>query len=152
MECIRVKKLLKSEAWFYVKAAFLIIGLFGAYSALSSGSVAEDIYDNPEYNHVVEVHEGWANSATNIYLVLAIFYVVIWFNKYYRKLLPKNEYVEKTWRIIIKIKDIIFNTPLIWIIAGLGLVTMVVTGALGGILVYGKDFDPIMSIIYNLFF
>ena len=40
MELVWSKRLRKNESWLYVKAAFLIIGLLGAYAALSTGEMA----------------------------------------------------------------------------------------------------------------
>lgn len=37
MELVWSKRLKKEQAWFYVKASFLILGVISAYAALSTG-------------------------------------------------------------------------------------------------------------------
>ena len=38
------------------------------------------------------------------------------------------------------------------LIALVGIVVITITGALGGAIVYGPEVDPIVSVIYHLFF
>lgn len=154
MELIRHKKLLESESWFYIKASFLIIGVIGAFFALSSGDVASEQLADRTLHSLVEVHEGAASTATTIFTILAALYVLTWIDNKYNKKISKmfDGEMKKTWKWVIKIKNIVYNTPLIWMVALAGLVAITITGALGGAIVYGPNADPIIALVYGFFF
>lgn len=154
MELIRPKKLLNNESWFYVKSAFVIIGTIGAFFSLASGDVAAHQFADKSMRQVIEVHESLASISTTIFTILGATHILTGIDRKFKKKIDKcyEGKLEKPWKYLIKIKNIIYNTPFMWILAIAGLVAITMTGALGGALVYGPNADPIISIVYNLFF
>lgn len=154
LELIRPKKLLENKSWFYVKSAFVILGVISIFFALSSGDVASSQFADKTMHKVIEVHENLASISATIFTILAATYLLTWMDWEFKEKINKahNGKLEKPWKYLIKIKNLIHNTPLIWILAIIGLVAITMTGALGGALVYGLDKDPLIAITYNLFF
>lgn len=149
MEFVWSRRLKNNISWFYVKAAFLILGLLGGYAGLSSGDVAADSYNGDGARSLIHMHESWANLTTGTFLILAMVYILTYISHTYPKLF--HEYsLEKFWLLLLEVKNIILNTPVKYVIVLFGLVAVTITGALGGALVYGPNVDPIVSFIYNL--
>lgn len=150
MELIRFKKLTDNESWNYAKAGIVIVGIIFAFIALSSGEGAEEAIEatNNQLNlEITEVHSTFAGIATTIFLISAIGYLIWIINQLW---LSKN--YNKYWKFALKIQSMILSKYIIIPIAILGIVAMVITGALGGIIVYGTGKDPLADIIYHLFF
>lgn len=154
MELIRVKILLKSESWFYVKASFVIIGVIGAFASLSSGDAAAHQLADQTLRQLIGVHEGAAGTATTLFTILGVTYLLTWLDKHFRTKITKmfEGKIEKPWKYLIILKNFIYKTPIMWLLAIAGLVAITITGALGGAIVYGPNADPIITIVYNLFF
>lgn len=154
MELIRNKKLLKSESWFYVKATFLIIGVIGALVALGSGDVAAHQLTDNNLRNVIEVHEGVAGATTTIFGILAIAYILSFIDKKLKKIITERigPGLTKAYNILIKISNFISRTNFVIILAISGLVLLTLTGALGGLIVYGPNADPLTQLVYQLFF
>lgn len=150
MELIRPKKLLQQESWVYIKATFLILGTLGAFAALSSGEIAADTYGETD---LVETHEAWAGATTTIFGILAGLYVLFFIDKFWSKKIPKTaKKLKKYWTIIMKIDYFFLNSFIIYLAVIAGLIALTITGALGGAMVHGTEKDPIIAIVYNLFF
>lgn len=153
MELFRFKVLLKAKSWFYVKGSFLIIGVLGALAALSSGDFAADQYLNNQLRPLIEIHETVAGATTVIFAILAITYILTWVDKNYGKELSKlyEGKFKGVWYILIKVKNFLTETPIIYLLVILGLLGITMTGALGGALVYPASSDPLISLMHNLF-
>ena len=154
MELIRPKRLLENESWTHMKAMLVIVGVIGAFFALSSGDVAAHQLADRSLRNIVEVHEQWASITTTIFTILGVTYILSFLNRKYGDKIKKafDGKAEKPWNLLIKLKNIIDNTPLIYLFAIAGLIAVTITGALGGAIVYGPNADPIVSLIYNIFF
>jgi len=50
------------------------------------------------------------------------------------------------------LKHFLIETPIVYVLAIAGIIAITFTGALGAAIVYGSDVDPIVKIIYGLFF
>ncbi len=153
MELIRPKILQNNETWFYIKTIFIIIGTIGALFALTSGDIAAHQYTNNELEPLIDTHEGFAGAATKLFFVMSITYILTFINRKYKKYITRayNGKLAKLWQILIKIKNIIHMTPIIYIIAIAGLILITITGALGGALIYGPDTDPLIQLVHNIF-
>lgn len=147
LEIARFKFLTNKEYYFYIKASFLILGIASASLALQTGEIAEHIVNR---SALIERHALFANISTNLFTILAIIYAVTWINKSSWQSKIANSKVTVLWN---KITNIInyFNKPIIVIsLAVIGLITITITGALGGAIVYGPNIDPIVKFFYNL--
>ncbi len=157
MELLRFKKIKELPYFFYSKAIILIIGALSSSVALQTGEMAEHaIARGSEIRKIVNMHSFFAGFSSNIFAILAIVYAISWINKseFAKKILSKVTnigIVNKLWIFASKIAEkILVNDILMITLAIIGLVTITITGALGGAIVYGPDVDPIVHFIYNL--
>jgi hypothetical protein len=51
-----------------------------------------------------------------------------------------------------KIQSIVLNVYIAPLLALLGIIAVTITGALGGAIAHGADTDPVVQMIYSLFF
>ncbi len=154
MELIWSKKLRENETWFYIKASFLLLGVIGAFFSLASGDAASHYYTNKALRPVIEVHETWASTATTLFSILAASYLITWIAQRYQKHIAKiwGGKLFPIWKLLTKINDLLAKTPLRYVLALAALLSILITGALGGVLVYGTNADPIVHFVYTLFF
>lgn len=156
MELLRFKNIKELPYFFYTKAIILIIGALSSSVALQTGELAQDALGKPEMRNLVEKHAWFAGFASYIFAVLAIAYAVSWVNKseFAKKILSKVTsigIINKLWIFISKVVEMILANDLLMIVLAIvGLVTITITGALGGAIVYGPNVDPIVQFIYNL--
>jgi len=137
--------------WRQVKIGLLVLGVLSAFVALATGGMAEELLTDPEKLKIVEVHAGFAGASTVIFSILAFFYMVGWADETYGGI-KRPHYLAVIWRIFEKLKRIIIDTKLRYVLVFAGFITIFIAGSLGGAMVYGPDADPFVSIIYHLFF
>lgn len=148
-ELIRWKKLLDKVYWFYIKAIMLIIGVVGAFIALGTGNNAAEALRSGSQHALVRTHSFWAYTSTYIFAFLALCYILVWLNK--EDVVKSNKF-HKMWFNILNITSYVLNRWPIIILAMIGLISIMITGALGASLVYGPDIDFVVSFIYHLFY
>lgn len=123
----------------------LITGLLGAFLSNATGETASRLA-RPDRN-ILELHEGFAGSSTNIYLVILILEII--------SIVPISILEKKQLEIVRKFlmflqKNIIKNWVLI-VLSVLGALTIAITGLLGGVMVHGLNSDPLAKPILHLF-
>ena len=150
MELVRVRKLLAEKSWYYIKSAFLILGTIGAFMALATGENAEHI--NRPVRKVVEMHQVFASASTWIFSILSILYLIGIVENIWGENLRTSKYeiVRKAWDLKLKIRNKLFKPVIIIPLAFVGLIAILITGALGGAMVYGNSADPFISFIYKI--
>lgn len=146
LECIRPKYVMSRRSWHDIKAAFVILGTLSAFAALSTGEMAEELVDRTKHQ-LVELHSFFATVSTWIFAILAAAYLIALLQEHVQPLARQS-----WWKIIAAIGAFVERPYIAIVLALLGIVSLTVTGALGGAIVYGPDADPIVSFIYNLFF
>lgn len=125
-ELIRFNKVLEKPYWFYIKAALVIVGeLLALLTILFSPEDGE--------MRIVEVHESFATATAIVFGLIALNYLIHWMKR-------------EGWFIRIPTLP---NWSLV-ILAVIGLVCITITGGLGGAIVYGTEFDPLMAPIFKL--
>lgn len=132
LEWMPIKKLTSLSYWFYIKATFLF---FGVLSTIPTGFAGKIIEGQFYTKHaLVSLHSRFAIYASAVYALLALLYLLAWLNR--------------------SKKQIKFPLPTVAIIllSFLGFILILITGALGGVIVYGSNLDPFTLFIYNLFF
>jgi hypothetical protein len=127
MELLRFKKVLSLPYWIYIKIAFLITGVVMSGPTILSGLLIERQFEAA--GSLLRLHKLFAVSASGLYGVLAVVYVMRLWGKKFRY---QNEFI------------------LLGAIGGLVLITIV--GALGGVIAFGLSLDPVTDFIYRLFF
>lgn len=136
---------LKQPHWFYVKASLVIAGFFSAIVTILTGEMAEKILEDSDLEKVVEMHATFAVLATGIFMIIALAYFVAWVNK-------TKQIQKRSWLFFTKIQQCLIETNFVYIMVILGFITIIITGALGGSMVYGPEVEPFVSFVYHLFF
>lgn len=158
-ELLRFKQIKAQPAWFYVKAVLVIAGTAGATAAIFTGDGARKALFTGMMNiqvtnprAVVALHETWAKGASLIFLIIAAGYAVAWLNKFrIIKYLP-GTFLKLLWMAFTRIQKVVTESWLVVVLAILGLIAITIAGSLGGSIVYGSNTDPVVRLIYGLFF
>jgi uncharacterized membrane protein len=103
------------------KVTMLYLGTLAGYAAIIAGFIAKSLIQNEEVRILVGKHEWMAISSIAIFTIAALMY---WMQK---------------------------ETRLVKVLAVLGAIGLLITGGLGGSIVYGPSNDPVTNWIYNLF-
>lgn len=134
--------------WDAIKTVLLVFGALGAVAASGTGEIAEKILGDESLEELIETHSSFAAAATFIFSALAFSYFVRWLSSHHR-------IFERRLRPLAFVGSIADIIAIRWIaVMGAlgGLIAITITGALGAAIVYGPDADPLVAIIYSLFF
>ncbi len=138
------------KRWVHTRAVLVITGVLGAFMSLATGENAEHLFEKTELHSVLEMHSLLANITTWIYAVLAVAYLITWLEKVLLESWP--QILKKSRSAFMPIASTVTGPLVAPMLAALGLLCLLMVGALGGILVYGPDADPITSLIYRWVF
>ena len=158
LEFVRYKRMTSQKGWFFLKAFFVVMGTLGAYVALFSGEPAEHLYvqANPSMRDIVEVHSLWAGVTASIYSLISLIYLVqVLRRKGYEHVIKNISKVGILWMLVTRVTDLLNNKTILTILALCGLGAVIVTGSLGGFLVYGIEgakTDPFIYFAYKMFY
>ncbi len=143
-----VLKILPLSIWFpnvewkQIERALLGFGVLGAFAALATGDAAEQI-TKPSHQ-LVEMHSTFATVSTVLYGALLLGDVSTILNTINWIKNTKNLFVKKVFIIL---ELILCNKILSGIVAFIGLLSITVTGLLGGAMVYGVTADPFANMV-----
>ncbi len=137
--------------WRRVKIFILVIGVLSAFATLITGAMAEELLTDPEKLKIVELHSGFAGTATVIFSILAVLYLVGWFDETYGGI-KRPHFLSVIWRLLERVKYLVLDTKIKYIFVGAGFIAIFITGSLGGAMVHGPEADPFVSFVYHLFF
>ena len=150
-----VSSCIRKQAWlFSVKAFLLFVGALGAFAALFTGGLAEDLIRHTNPNaFILKVHAPAAGITTALYLVLCAAYLVRIFDTkgWGDRIVGTNRFLGSLWSLKKRFWYTILNSWLLPLIALLAFVGLTVTGALGAAIVYGPNADPLVAFVYHLF-
>lgn len=138
---------------FPVKAFLLFTGVLGAFAALVTGGIAEELVEGSARAYILEVHAPVAGVTTILYLILAGAYLVRAFdrNGWGNRMLGMENPFIRVWNFKKYVTHLILDTWVLPVLTLLAVIGMIVTGALGAAIVYGANADPLVSFIYHLF-
>lgn len=128
-------------AWHDVKRALLLFGTLGAYVAFSTGEGAEEIIGE---NLIVEKHSLFASLVVIAFSIALAREIILLIRE---KAMEKNKVLPPFVLTLVKA----IQSP--WVekfLALFGLVVLLVTGALGGAMVYGTSADPLTAPLLKL--
>lgn len=149
--CEVVKRFTKGPHWMHMRAFLVITGTIGAFAGLATGEQAEHLFSNRSLHGVLEIHSLLATTTTWAYAVLAVSYVIVLSQKTaFMKAL--ENIMKKPVSVASNIATTILKTPVAPVLATLAFISLSMVGALGAILVYGPDFDPMTQFIHTLLF
>jgi uncharacterized membrane protein len=131
-EIISVRKLREKPYWFFVKAILISLGTLSSMGAIISGLLSPNFTRGVPLN---DTHLYFAIGTTLFFTLISIPYMLAWFGR------PR----EVIWS-----SKIVFNRRLMIPLAVVGLIAITITGGLGGAIVYGTGFNPIMNPIFKL--
>ncbi len=133
IKILPMRRFFPNVSWREIENALLVVGVFGSFAAIFTGLIAKGIVKPRE--ELVKMHELFAISTATIYSVLLISEALYFFKK--------NQRVNSIYRIV--------TAPTISrILAILGLIAVVTTGLLGGVIVYGTSMDPLAPFVLRL--
>lgn len=144
IKILPVQKLFSKIAWADVARVFLIIGFIGALLANSTGEIAEHL-TRPN-RALVHMHENFASITIFVYGVLL-------FGEFLGMFLKQQSFFAvrpKLLLVLTKVSSLLSNPVLVVSFSLFGLVALVITGILGGVMVYGTSADPLAPLILNL--
>ena len=151
LEIVRLPVISKQQWYFGAKAVLLITGVIGGFAAFQTGEIAADAYLKTTSMPLVTLHGNFASATMIVYGILAVSYLIQSGTRTNVGTRLTGS-LAKPWAILEKFNRIIFRTPVLILGAVIGMILVTIVGALGGALVYGPDVDPVVSVIYHLFF
>lgn len=146
LELLRFR-FLKNPYVFYIKVVLLLLGTASTFLALPTGGLAERYH--VDVKDLVEKHEMFAVFSTMVFLTLSANYLVKLAADYYLTHTVPTSLV-KVFNLASLMQRKIFATPVVVFLAALGLVFLIITGALGGSIAHGFGQDPITDFITSL--
>lgn len=149
MELIPSRKLRAHISWFFVKAAFILIGIASSSAAYLTGTLIEEEFEQDKvYGPIVEMHSFFAGMTIAVFAVIALAYLILFLQK---SSLQSRLLTWQPWqRISSLVLRIYASRTILPLLALIGLGCVTVTGALGGSIVYGESADPLVGIIYRV--
>lgn len=149
LEIISIKKIQADPRWIFAKRVLLFVGTVGVLVSLQSGE--ERGGENIEPGTVLAYHSLCATITTWIFGLLAGSQFVIAVTGFVTRFVTKREWLYVIWKVIERIARIVSMRPILIIGAIAGLISLTITGALGGGMVYGPDADPMVTIVFKMF-
>lgn len=144
-------KLIPFEKWFpkvswkQIENVLLLVGVLGAFVALSTGEIAEHLVQPNQ--QLVDIHSMFASIATLFYCLLILGEVLSFLTP---SIIPKLN-SPKVTNFFVYIQKILTSSFVSKSLALLGLIAISLTGLLGGAMVYNTTADPMTGIILHMF-
>lgn len=146
-----IRRWTNDSYWKPLRAVLVITGTIGAFLALQTGDIAEESFRSSPLKPVLELHSLLANITTMTYGILAGAYGIDLLS--HRNLWQRLRFIPKKATVLLeKVATFVLSSPTTYILVIIAFTTLSLVGALGGILVYGPDMDPITKVVYWMFF
>ena len=144
IKIVPLQKWFPNVAWVQIQRALLVVGVLGAFAALSTGELAESL-TMPD-RQLVNMHSIFANMSTWIFgLLLAGEALTVLL-----PILAQHLNLPKIFSLLTSVKNILTNKLLSGIFAFVGLIAITITGLLGGVMVYGTSADPLAGFVLKI--
>lgn len=141
---IPVARWMPQVKWRDIERVLLAIGVLGAFAGLATGETAEHL-THPNHQ-LVEMHALFASLSTWLYGALLTGEAVAIYNV--RSWAIRFPFVTNITRLL---ERILCNETLSILIAFVALISIGITGLLGGVMVYGISADPLATVVLRLF-
>ncbi|MEK7107324.1 MAG: DUF2231 domain-containing protein [Patescibacteria group bacterium] len=156
MEMIHTDRLNHSDTYASIKSFLVIAGTLLAFVTLSTGEISERLLlsSRPDLAKLIETHSAFAGASTTIFSILALSYLIKFFldSKYANAPVMASGPFARALGALNWYSRAIRENVLGQMLALAGIICITITGGLGAAIVYGPDADPIVSVIYRLFF
>ena len=123
----------------------LFLGFLTILLASSTGEEAAEM-TNPDLN-LVDKHNLFANITTFFYGFLFGIEFLPWVNNFLK---PQKWFPIKVKEFLQWVEKVVENKFLIILLVILGIVSLTITGVLGGVMVYGTSADPIAPFVLSI--
>lgn len=148
VELVRIKSIQENPQTFTLKAFLSILGALSLVITFQSGELIEHAFAVGDMALLVERHSTFALASYVLFAILAIGYL----GQTLARLLPGKAF----WKTVvgasvIRLSATITSKFVAPVLALIGLITLTITGALGGAIAQGPDIDPIVTLMYHLF-
>lgn len=141
IKIIPFEKVFRNFPFQSLRRFLLLFGLLGAFMALQTGEIAEHLVGESK---LIEVHSIFANISVWVFVALSIGELA---NLLISKNTVENLFLKK---IVIFLDRVFYNVWISKILAFLGFCFIVITGLLGGVIVYGVSSDPLAGFVLKL--
>lgn len=136
---------LQKVSWKPIERFLLLVGTIGIFFATWSGETAKDI--TTASKNIIEMHEVFANLTSWFYVLLVVCEFLPMVIRYVDS---KNLATHKVLLPFKKISLLLKHKWLVILLSVLGLVSLLVTGLLGGVMVYGTTADPLAPLVLSI--
>lgn len=144
LKIIPLERWKPSFAWSHVRRFLLVIGVLGAFVAQQTGEIAQRMIGSER--EIIEIHGLFANITIWLYGTLLAGELLKIFNGYLTSKF-NNSLITKVLRAF---EMVLTHRVLSIIIAFAGLITLSITGLLGGVIVYGTTADPLAPYVLRI--
>lgn len=144
IKIVPFKRWFPNISWKHIEIALLLVGVLGAFVALSTGELAEHL-SRPN-RELVNMHAGFASASTWFYGLILIGEILT----FVTPIIVSKFNVPLVTKLFTYIQQILTNNIISNLLAFLGLIAITVTGLLGGVMVYGLTADPIARIVLQI--
>ena len=149
LEILQLPIITRQSYYFFVKATLVIVGALATIPTLIAGDMAKEAYKGSMPQNVIEIHATFAIIATIYFLIIALFYFVGWlrrtgFSKF------TNLGTSGFWYDIVWLEKTITEGVFGIIVGLIGIALISTVGALGGLVAYGPDNDPVSALLYSI--
>ncbi len=139
-ELIPISRWVPQIHWQSIKHFLIIVGTLGAYVTFLTGGIAEELVGE---SRLIEFHSTFAGAVVVIYSVFLLEFIL----EKGRPILEKFSVVKYTDMFL----TLIHNKVLRIILVLVAFICLMITGALGGAIVYGSSGDPFTDLVLKLF-
>ena len=148
VELARIPKIQQRPHTFTLKAFLVIVGTLSLTLTYQTGELIESVFAVGDLKLLVERHATFALASYVIFAVLGIGYLV----ESLLRTWPDKPY----WKTFLgaslsRLAHSVTSNYVAPCFALLGLISLTITGALGGAIVHGPEIDPVVSFVYHLF-
>lgn len=148
LEMLPLMRWYPQAPWDAIKTVLSIAGAAGAIGAFGTGEIAEKLLEDESLRGLIEVHSSFAVATTFIFSALAFSYFVRWLSDHHHIFEGRL----RSLAFVGLIANILAKRTIAVLLALVGLIALTITGGLGAAIVYGPEADPLVTIIYSLFF
>lgn len=139
-----LQKWFPSVAWRDIRKVLLVAGVLGALVANSTGEMAEDLISGK--HDLIETHAFFASATIFFYSLLLASEFLSFINQ---KIISRLN-ISPITKLFIFLEKILTNKGIFVLLAILGLLSISLTGLLGGVIVYGDTADPLAKPILQI--
>ena len=143
-----VQKWFKNISWKTSEQLLLMTGTLGIFVAKASGSLAQQI--TQPNRQLSEMHELFANATTWFYLILLIIEFSPMIISYIRKKKNLSQKIKPLIKLLQRVYKLLNKNWIINTSALLGVISLFLTGLLGGVMVYGISADPLAPFVLRI--